>query len=89
MFSATFPAHVESLAKRVLTKPVEIVCGERDMTNCNITQFVEVVEDDEKTTRLCELLDDWYGADGSILVFVERKTEADTLFASLVQEGFE
>jgi ATP-dependent RNA helicase DDX46/PRP5 len=87
MFSATFPKYVESLAKRILYKPVEIVIGGRNKTCTSVEQFVEVLEEDEKFPRLLELLEDWHSR-GSILIFVERQNEADELFKDLVKEGY-
>lgn len=40
MFSATFPKNVESLAKRILKKPVEIVVGSRGQACVNIEQII-------------------------------------------------
>lgn len=88
MFSATFPKNVEKLAKNILTGPVEIVVGGRNKTCQNVEQFVEVIEDDEKFSRLVEILEDWYGR-GNILIFVERHNEADDLYADLHKEGYE
>ena len=58
MFSATFPKNVEKLAKNILNKPVEIVVGGRNKTCQNVEQFVEVLEDDDKFSRLVEILED-------------------------------
>jgi ATP-dependent RNA helicase DDX46/PRP5 len=88
MFSATFPKNVEKLAKVILVKPVEIVVGGRNKTCQNVEQFVEVLEDDDKFSRLIEILEDWYGR-GCILIFVERQNEADELFRDLLKEGYE
>lgn len=44
MFSATFPKNVETLAKRILRKPVEIIVGSRGQACMNIEQIVEVRE---------------------------------------------
>jgi len=88
MFSATFAKHVERLAKNFLTKPVEIIAGVRNQTCQSVEQFVEVVEEDEKYTRLAQILEDWYGQ-GNILIFVERQNEADDLFKELMKDGYE
>jgi ATP-dependent RNA helicase DDX46/PRP5 len=42
MFSATFPPHVEGLARRVLTRPLEIVVGGKAKAAAEIEQLVEV-----------------------------------------------
>lgn len=88
MFSATFPKHIESLAKRILNKPVEIVVGGRNQTAQNVEQFVEVLEEEDKFPRLISILEDWHGK-GNILIFVERQNEADNLFKDLLKEGFD
>jgi hypothetical protein len=36
MFSATFPANVESLAKNILKNPIEIIVGARGQACSNI-----------------------------------------------------
>ena len=59
MFSATFPRSIESLARNILTSPVEIVVGNRGQTSQNIDQTVEVIDEDDKFNRLIELLKIW------------------------------
>ena len=44
MFSATFPKNVESLAKRILKRPTEIIVGSRGQACVNIDQIIEVRE---------------------------------------------
>jgi ATP-dependent RNA helicase DDX46/PRP5 len=41
LFSATFPRQVEIVARKVLTKPVEVLMGGRSVVNRDITQMVE------------------------------------------------
>ena len=48
MFSATFPKQVEALARKALTKPVEILVGGRSVVNADIEQFVEVRPEAER-----------------------------------------
>ena len=43
MFSATFPRQIESLAKKALQSPIEIVVGNRGQSCQNVEQFVEVL----------------------------------------------
>jgi len=87
MFSATFEKHVESLAKKILNQPIEIVVGNRGQTCTNVEQFVEVREEREKFLRLLELLGTWSGK-GQILIFVERQIEADELYKELLKMGY-
>jgi ATP-dependent RNA helicase DDX46/PRP5 len=56
LFSATFPKAIEKLAKTILKFPLEIIIGERSTVNKDITQIVEVHEEDDKFLRLLQLL---------------------------------
>ena len=87
MFSATFPRSIESLARNILTSPVEIVVGNRGQTSQNIDQTVEVIDEDDKFNRLNELLKIWV-EQGSVLIFVDRQVEADDLFKDLYKLGY-
>ena len=51
MFSATFPTHVEALARGILHKPIEIVIGEKGRTAAHIQQYVEVRPENQKLLR--------------------------------------
>jgi ATP-dependent RNA helicase DDX46/PRP5 len=42
LFSATFPKNVESLARKILNKPVEVIVGARGQACANVEQIVEV-----------------------------------------------
>jgi len=88
MFSATFPRSIETLAKAILKTPLEIVVGNRGQTCSTVEQQVFVLEnDDEKLWKLIELLGEWYEK-GSILIFVEKQTDADELFKELFKIGY-
>jgi ATP-dependent RNA helicase DDX46/PRP5 len=87
MCSATFPKQIENLAKKALQKPIEIVVGNRGQACKNVDQLVEVREEDTKFKRLLEILGEWANR-GSILIFVEKKEEADTLFKDLFTMGY-
>eukprot|EP01083_Nonionella_stella_P204127 744371_1 len=41
LFSATFPRSIETLAKRILNKPVEIIIGWRSVASGDVTQHVK------------------------------------------------
>lgn len=79
LFSATFPRTVEGLAKKVLHMPLEIIVGGRSVASSDITQHVEIRDDDDKFMRLLQLLGVWYEK-GNILVFVDTQSKCDTLF---------
>lgn len=42
LFSATFPTHVEALARKILTNPVEIVVGGRSVASSDVNPWVEL-----------------------------------------------
>mmetsp|Transcript_20820 Transcript_20820/g.21475 ORF Transcript_20820/g.21475 Transcript_20820/m.21475 type:complete len:882 (-) Transcript_20820:133-2778(-) len=87
LFSATFPKQIEKLAKSILRLPLEIVVGERTTANKDITQYVEVHEEEEKYMRLLQLLGLWYER-GSILIFVDKQEKCDQLFQDLLKSGY-
>lgn len=43
--------------------------------------------DDDKLLKLVEILGEWY-EQGSILIFVEKQTDADDLFKELYKIGY-
>lgn len=55
LFSATFPRTVETLAKKVLHMPLEIIVGGRSVASSDITQHVEIRDDDDKFMRLLQV----------------------------------
>lgn len=84
MFSATFPKNVEALAKRILRKPLEVVVGTRGQICKNVNQSIQILDNDKKLLKLLELLGIWLER-GNILIFVDRKVDADSLYTQLVQ----
>lgn len=88
LFSATFPKQIEKLAKNILKLPLEIVVGERSGgVNKDITQYVEVHEENDKFMRLLQLLGVWYER-GNVLVFVDTQEKCDSLFQDLLKFGY-
>jgi ATP-dependent RNA helicase DDX46/PRP5 len=85
LFSATFPAAVEKLARGVLTKPIQIVAGGISIVSNTIEQHVEVQTESAKLPRLCELLRQHFD-DGQILVFVDTQEACDALFRELLKQ---
>ncbi|KAL9039902.1 MAG: hypothetical protein Q9180_002247 [Flavoplaca navasiana] len=92
LFSATFPRQMESLARKVLVKPVEIVVGGRSVVAPEITQIVEVRTEETKFIRLLELLGKLYeeekNEDDRALIFVDRQESADGLLKDLMRKGY-
>jgi ATP-dependent RNA helicase DDX46/PRP5 len=87
LFSATFPKQIEKLAKSILKLPLEIVVGTRSVANKDITQYVEIHDEDEKFLRLLQLLGIW-NERGSVLVFVDKQDKCDQLFQDLLRAGY-
>lgn len=92
LFSATFPRNMEALARKTLTKPVEIVVGGKSVVAPEIEQIVEVRNEDMKFVRLLDLLGNLYSdeanEDSRVLIFVERQESADTLLRELMRKGY-
>jgi ATP-dependent RNA helicase DDX46/PRP5 len=88
MFSATFPRSIETLAKTILKTPVEVVVGNRGQACASVEQKIEIFEEeDAKLWKLIQILGEWY-SEGSILIFTEKKVEADDLFKELYKIGY-
>jgi len=88
LFSATFPKTMEGLARKILTRPLEITVGGRSVVAPEIDQRVEVRDQDTKYNRLLEILGernvtDEEGEDSRVLIFVDRQEAADDLAALL------
>ncbi|KAK9475020.1 P-loop containing nucleoside triphosphate hydrolase protein [Dipodascopsis tothii] len=90
LFSATFPKQMEALARKVLTKPVEIVVGARSVVASEITQVVEVRPEESKFVRVLELLGELHNRDedARTLIFVDRQESADQLLKQLMARGY-
>ncbi|KAJ5137898.1 Pre-mRNA-processing ATP-dependent RNA helicase prp5 [Penicillium atrosanguineum] len=92
LFSATFPRNMEALARKTLKKPVEIVVGGKSVVAPEITQIVEVRNEDQKFHRLLELLGNLYADDANedcrTLIFVEKQESADNLLKELMRKGY-
>jgi ATP-dependent RNA helicase DDX46/PRP5 len=92
LFSATFPKNMESLARKTLHNPVEITIGGRSVVAPEITQIVEVRNNDQKFVRLLELLGNLYSDDAHeddrSLIFVDRQEAADDLLKELMRKGY-
>ncbi|KAI1423980.1 hypothetical protein F5Y12DRAFT_501462 [Xylaria sp. FL1777] len=90
LFSATMPRIMDSLAKKVLNNPVEITVGGRSVVAPEITQIIEIREENTKFLRLLELLGELYDKDedARTLIFVERQEKADDLLKELLRKGY-
>ena len=88
MFSATFPKQVETLARKILKRPVEIVVGGVSVVCSDVTQIIEVRSEESKFARLLQLLGEW-NTKGSILIFVNQQDDCDTIFRKLINAGYQ
>lgn len=90
LFSATMPRIMDSLAKKVLNSPVEITVGGKSVVAPEITQIIEIREENTKFIRLLELLGELYDKDedARTLIFVERQEKADDLLKELLRKGY-
>jgi len=87
LFSATFPRVIESLAKQILSHPLEIIVGGRSVASEDVTQVVEIVPSEDKFKRVLDLLGTWYGR-GNILIFHDKQESVDDLFTQLQRVGY-
>lgn len=90
LFSATFPKAMESLARKILSNPLEITIGARSTVAKEIEQVVEVRAEDTKFQRLLEILGQRYNIDedSRTLVFVDRQEAADELVVGLQKKQY-
>ncbi|EMD40640.1 hypothetical protein CERSUDRAFT_80293 [Gelatoporia subvermispora B] len=90
LFSATFPRQMDSLARKILRKPLEITVGGRSVVAPEIDQIVEVRDEDSKFNRLLEILGQTYNEDpeSRTLIFVDRQEAADNLLRELLRRGY-
>lgn len=87
LFSATFPRQMEALARKILTKPIEVQVGGRSIVCKDVHQSVLMIEDHQKFFKLLELLG-IYSVQGCVLVFVERQEAADALARDLTKSSY-
>lgn len=87
MFSATFPRQMEALARRILSKPIEVQVGGRSVVCKDIDQNIVVLEDEMKFYKLLELLG-MYQEKGSVIVFVDKQENADAVLKDLMKAGY-
>ncbi|KAF2221212.1 hypothetical protein BDZ85DRAFT_266469 [Elsinoe ampelina] len=90
LFSATFPRKMEGLARKELKAAVQITVGGRSTVPKEITQVVKIVKEEDKMSRLLELVgNEFQGEDDKrCLVFVERQETADMLLGKLQRVGY-
>lgn len=77
MFSATFPEEIQQLAADFMNNYIFLAIGRVGSTSSNITQKFLLVPEDDKRTKLVELLKS--AETGLTLVFCNSKVTCDAL----------
>ncbi|MBI1301502.1 MAG: DEAD/DEAH box helicase, partial [Alphaproteobacteria bacterium] len=85
MFSATLPQNILKLSEKYLNNPKRVSVGETNVVAKNIKQEVIRIEQDKKYN---ELMSQLYGRNGSVIVFVKTKHNADRMAKNLRRDGF-
>jgi len=90
LFSATWPESVCNIANEFLTKPIRVTIGSEDLAaGTNITQCVEVIDDQARLHRLGQLLTNYHSTrKNRIIIFVLYKKEAARIEWKLQQKGW-
>mmetsp|Transcript_10032 Transcript_10032/g.14172 ORF Transcript_10032/g.14172 Transcript_10032/m.14172 type:complete len:532 (-) Transcript_10032:36-1631(-) len=88
LFSATFPKSVENLARKSLKFPIEVLVGGRSVASDNVTQYAEVVEEEDKFLRLLQLLGEHVDEGKKVLIFVDTQAKTDSIFEQLMRCGY-
>ena len=90
LFSATFPWKMEQMARKALNNPIQIITDCRSKVAPEITQKIEVVEEDAKLNHTLGLLGDFFRKEEDVrcLIFVEKQESADELFKKLDMKGY-
>lgn len=90
LFSATFPPKIQSLARKILNDPIEVLIGSKNLVNENIEQHFEVVPDsDSKFSKLLQILGAKYNEkNGKVLIFMERQDGCDKMVRKLLSRGY-
>ena len=90
MFSATWPTVIQKMASTYLCDPLKITVGSTDLSaNSSIEQRVEVLDPNQKESRLLTLLRDYHKSrKNRILIFALYKKEAARLEGFLKRQGY-
>ncbi len=86
MFSATFPAAIQKIARTFLQNPKEIIIEPKVTTSKTIKQYVIKVEEKFKYKTLTKLLKT--EKISNAIIFHNRKSNVDTTYRYLQKDGF-
>ncbi|MBI9082400.1 MAG: DEAD/DEAH box helicase [Desulfobacterales bacterium] len=87
LFSATMPSGVAAIARKYLTKPLEVTVGGKNQSPKNITHTGYVILEKHRYPALRRIIDftpDMFG-----LVFCRTRNETRTVAESLVGDGYQ
>lgn len=88
LFSATFPKTVETLAKKSLKVPLEVIVGGRSVASDSVKQYAELVPEEDKFLRLLQLLGEHCDTNKKVIIFVDTQLKTDAIFEQLVRCGY-
>ncbi|KAK0420162.1 hypothetical protein QR680_014546 [Steinernema hermaphroditum] len=90
MFSATWPKEVRTLAADFQQDAAFLNVGSMELSaNHNITQKIEILDENDKQRRLMQLLDEILKQDEcKTIIFVETKRKADELTRNMRRDGW-
>jgi ATP-dependent RNA helicase DeaD len=86
LFSATMPSGVAAIARKYLSKPVEITVGTRNQSAANLTHVVYPLQHAHRYVALKRLLDSEAAMFG--LVFRRTRRETQELSDALTRDGY-
>uniref|UniRef100_T1HCR9 RNA helicase n=1 Tax=Rhodnius prolixus TaxID=13249 RepID=T1HCR9_RHOPR len=91
MWSATWPKEVQALAEDFLCDYVQVNIGSLELAaNHNIRQMIEIIEDNDKESKLSTLLGELGAEQGfKAIIFVETKKKVDDITKSIRSEGWQ
>lgn len=95
MWSATWPKEVQRLAEDFLNNYIQINIGSLNLAaNHNIRQIIEICEEDEKETKLSDLLrkicyeeEEEKGGVIKTIIFVDTKKKVEDILKNIRNEG--
>ncbi|MBN9542306.1 MAG: DEAD/DEAH box helicase [Alphaproteobacteria bacterium] len=85
LFSATLPKNIVEMSKKYLKNPVRVSVGEDSLPAANLSQEIIYLSEDAKYDEFINQLNN---RDGSVIVFVKTKVNADKMAKRLRTEGY-
>ncbi|XP_066274835.1 probable ATP-dependent RNA helicase DDX43 [Branchiostoma lanceolatum] len=88
MTSATWPPGVRRLATKYMKNPFMVNVGSLDLATVHsVTQYVEIIDDEEKKDRVRQFCMEEMDEDDKAIIFVGRKVTADDLSSDFSLDG--